>query len=82
MSSARLLGAVVPVVLLLAAAVGALWVRRQERRAPSSFTRRSDGMAVWRSMSTSEQEAYDTAVLNAAQAAEERAAVINVLYHP
>ncbi|MFG2970884.1 hypothetical protein ACGFZS_47210 [Streptomyces sp. NPDC048288] len=82
MSAARLIGAAVPLTLLLIGVLGAVWVRRQERLEPSSFTRRPDGLAVWRSMSVSEQEAYDTAVLDAAQAAAERAAAINALYHP
>ncbi|MET8585703.1 hypothetical protein ABZX39_33270 [Streptomyces collinus] len=39
MSAARLLGALVPVVLLVIGVVGVVWVRRQERRDPSSYPR-------------------------------------------
>lgn len=107
MSSARLLGALVPVSLLLIAAVGAWWVLREERRNPTSYTRKAAAVPArtpmylggeptpeeWEGMTAAGQEAYDTAVLNAAEAAEdavrrageqklERAVYVNSLYRP
>lgn len=99
MSAARILGVLLPLVLLVAAA-GIPWMLRRERRHPTSYSRRPGGdqvLAVWRSMPAVEQEAADTAVLNAQEAAEdavrravevrERAAVLeaakrNALFHP
>lgn len=57
-------------MLLLIALVGTLWVVRQERRRPTSYTRQEPSPAQWRAMSAVEQEAYDNAVLDAAEAAE------------
>lgn len=108
MSSARLLGALVPVSLLVIAAVGTWWVLREERRNPTSYTRKSAAAVPgrtpmylggeptpeeWEGMTTAGQEAYDTAVLNASEAAEdavrrageqklERAVYVNSLYRP
>lgn len=73
MSAARILGALLPLVLLIAAA-GIPWMLRRERRHPTSYTRRPAGdpvMRAWRSMSGVEQGAADTAVLNAQEAAED-----------
>ncbi|MFE6412640.1 hypothetical protein ACFVOR_37535 [Streptomyces sp. NPDC057837] len=70
MSAARILGASIPAVLLLIALFGTWWVVRQERRKPTSYTRQEPSPAQWRAMSTVEQEAYDNAVLDAAEAAE------------
>ena len=82
MSSARLLGALVPVSLFVIAAVGAWWVLREERRNPTSYTRKSAAAVPartpmylggeptpeeWEGMATAGREAYDTAVLNAAE---------------
>lgn len=108
MSSARLLGALVPVSLFVIAAVGAWWVLREERRNPTSYTRKSAAAVPartpmylggeptpeeWEGMTTAGREAYDTAVLNAAEVDEdaarragevavERAVYVNVLYRP
>lgn len=88
MSSARIVGAVVPVMLLLIALAGALWVRRQERRERSSYLRRPGVLADWHAMSTDAQRAHDNAALDAAEAAEHttarmaEAAKRNALFHP
>ncbi|MGI5398330.1 hypothetical protein ACQEVG_02495 [Streptomyces sp. CA-135486] len=82
MSAARLIGALVPVSLLVISAVGTWWVLRQERRRPSSYTRRGvpvhlggePSLEEWRQMSTEAQAAYDTAVLDTAESAEATAA--------
>lgn len=73
MPAARVLGASIPLFLLLAAVVGAWWVVREERRNPSSYperaARRSD-LEGWDALSTQEQEAADTAALDLAEQAE------------
>lgn len=58
--------------LLSASWVGTRWLVRRERRRPTSYTRSAEylaGVAKWRSLSAREQEAYDNAVLDAAEAA-------------
>lgn len=104
MSAAQILGSIVPLVLLLAGACCwlALW---WERRHPSSYTRSpayrrrllagpaEPSPEVWAGLSADRQEAYDTAVLDASEAAEdaarraaeravEGAVRTNSLYHP
>ncbi|MER5463042.1 hypothetical protein ABT010_20635 [Streptomyces sp. NPDC002668] len=83
MSAARLIGALVPVSLLVISAVGTWWVLRQERRRPSSYARRGvpvrlggePSLEEWRQMSTTAHSTYDnTAVLDAAESAEATAA--------
>lgn len=72
----RVPGLILPLIYLVAG-VGVWWALRRERREPTSYTQTpmsSGGMptlAEWRAMSTAEQEAYDNAVLDAAEAAEE-----------
>lgn len=83
--------------VLVVALVGtpvALWWERQR---PSSYTRRPEVLEEWRSLSVAAQQAYDNAVLDANEAAEdavrravdtqmqravEDAARRNVPYHP
>ena len=83
------------VAVLVAGAVGGVLAVRKERKSPTSFTRGGD-LAWWGLLPAEEQEAHDTAVLDkaeadldaraaaeeAAQAAVERAAAVNVLYRP
>jgi hypothetical protein len=79
----------IPAVLLLSLA-GSFFVVRQEKRHPSSYSRRPDVLAAWRAMSAAAQEAHDHAVLDAADAAEnavaraavEHAAKTNALFRP
>jgi hypothetical protein len=75
MSADRLPGALLPLLYLLAVLVlsagGFVWALRQERRNPTSYSRRPEVLASWRAKSTAEQAAHDNAVLNAAEAAEE-----------
>lgn len=96
MSAARLLGVLLPLVFLVAAA-GIPLMLWWERRSPSSFTRGGD-LAWWGLLSADEQEDVDTASLDLAEQAEiearadavdaagllavENAARINVLHHP
>jgi hypothetical protein len=95
MSAARLVGAFVPVLLLVIAGVGTWWVLRQERR-ESSYARRGvpvelggePSLEEWRQMSTKAQAAYDNSVLDAAESADATAARMaeaakrNALFHP
>ena len=83
MSAARILGALLPVALLLfASVVGTWWLAQRERRRPSSYSRRPEVLARWREMSAEAQAAHDTAVLDAAEAAENAAARTHSLYRP
>lgn len=97
MSAARLLGAAVPVFLLLVAVVGGVWAVRKERRRPSSYTRRRvDDLALWGLLPAEEQEACDTAALDLGEQAEidtrqggaesaeflAHRAQVNSLFHP
>jgi hypothetical protein len=68
MSAARILGALLPLVLLVAAA-GVPWMLRRERRRPS-VPEPVREMRAWRSLSTAEQEAVDDAALDLAEQAE------------
>lgn len=70
MSDARLVGSALPVLLLVAALVGCWWVVREERRSPSSYTRRPSGPAGEPGGAVGD----DNAVPNAAEAAEVAAA--------
>ncbi|MGW0556049.1 hypothetical protein ACWDZ6_17880 [Streptomyces sp. NPDC002926] len=82
MSAARLIGALIPVSLLVISGVGTWWVLRQERSRPSSFTRRGvpvhlggkPSLEEWRQMSTKTHGANDTALLDTAESAEATAA--------
>ena len=72
MSAARILGGLLPLVLLVAAA-GIPWMLRWERRHPTSYTRRpavAPELASWRALSAEDQEAADTAVLNRGEQAD------------
>ncbi|MFG2276755.1 hypothetical protein ACGFNY_44230 [Streptomyces chartreusis] len=86
----------IPAVLIVSVAgvVVNLW---WERRRPTSYTRRPDFLAEWRSMSAAEQEEVDNASLDLAEQAEidarqdaveaaehllERRAVVNAQFHP
>lgn len=84
MSADRLPGALLPLLYLLAvlvlSAVGVVWAVRQERRNPTSYSRRPEVVESWRVMSAAQQEAYDNAVLDAAEAAEAAAARTSSLY--
>jgi len=75
MSVDRLPGLGLPLVFLVAvlAVPVMLW---RERRRPSSYTRSREflaGVRRWRGLSAVEQAAFDSAVLDAAEAAERRA---------
>ncbi|GGS96874.1 hypothetical protein [Streptomyces violaceus] len=73
---------VIPAILVVAVigtALALLW----EKRRPSSHTRSPEylrAVASWSQKSTAEQEAYDNAVLDAAEAAERAAAQTHSLY--
>ncbi|MFE0206963.1 hypothetical protein [Streptomyces sp. NPDC058985] len=70
-------------VVLAVSAVGTVLYVRRERRRPSSYwSRWQMEMAEWRALSPDAQAAHDTAVLDAAEAAEGAAARANVLYRP
>lgn len=79
MSSSVLLWVALPLIYLVAA-VGLWSTLRRERRAPTSYTRRMQAHEAWQAMSAAQQEAYDEAVLDAAEAAESAAARTNALY--
>lgn len=96
MSAARILGALLPVLLLLfLAGAGVWWAIRRE---PSSHSPEPSGdLAWWALLPAEEQEAYDTAVLDRAEQAEldaeddareaarvavEQALQINTVFHP
>lgn len=92
MSADRLPGLFLPVVFLIAM-VGLALVLWRERRRASSAARRPDVLAEWRRLPASVQEAYDTAALDAAEAADraaaraaeravEEASRTNALYRP
>lgn len=97
MSAARVLGVLLPLVFLIAAA-GIPLMLWWEKRRPTSYTRQPHVLADWHAMSAAEQEAVDTASLDLAEQAEidaradaveaasllavENAARINVLHHP
>jgi hypothetical protein len=99
MPAARILGASIPLLLLLIAVFGIPWMLRREKRR-SSVPAHVKEMQAWRGLSTQEQAAADGAALDAADAFEwaraeareraedaarlavERAADINVQYHP
>ena len=70
---------VIPAVLIVSV-VGAWLAVWWERRRPSSYSRRPEVLASWRAMSAAQQEAYDIAVLDAAEAAENVAARVSSLY--
>ncbi|MEV4615267.1 hypothetical protein AB0K43_22165 [Kitasatospora sp. NPDC049258] len=80
MSDVRLICAMVPVLLLLASAVGTWWVLRQERRRPSSYARHgvpvhlgdAPSQEQWRQMSANARKAADTAVSGPAESARGR----------
>jgi hypothetical protein len=84
MSADRLPGALLPLLYLLAVLVlsagGFVWAVRQERRNPTSYSRRPEVLASWRAMSAAQQEAHDNAALDAAEAAEVVAARTSSLY--
>lgn len=75
MPADRFLGALLPLLYLIAvlvlSAVGAVWVVRQERRNPTSYSRRPDVLGSWRGLSTADQQEVDNAVLDAQEAVEE-----------
>lgn len=82
MSAARIIGVSIPLFLLVIAAVGALWVLRQERRDPSSYPRQEGvrgDLPAWRGLSTDQQREVDDAALggpaNVRQTPEEAAEV-------
>lgn len=90
MSAARILGALLPVLLLLfLAGAGVWWAVRRE---PSSRPEPAGDLAWWALLPTEEQAAYDAEVIEATAAAEDdaRAAAehlahrvqINTLTHP
>lgn len=98
MSAARVLGVLLPLVFLVAAA-GIPLMLWWERKRPTAYTRTpmhlggEPTLAEWQGMTTAGQEAYDTAVLNASEAAEgaarraaeqrlERAVYVNSLFRP
>lgn len=84
MSVDRLPGLILPLVFLIALA-GIPWMLRRERRRPSPYTHSPEYLraaATWSQKSTAEQEAYDNAVLDAAEAAERAAAQTHSLYGP
>ena len=77
MSAARVLGVLLPLVLVIAAA-GIPWMLRQERRRSSSYPGSAahrealaragvTSMAGWRARSAEEQEAADDAALDLAE---------------
>ena len=76
MSVNGLPGLILPLIYLVAG-VGVWWALRRERREPTSYTQTpmaSGGMPTlgeWWEMTAAQQEAYDNAVLDAAEAAEE-----------
>lgn len=97
MSAARIVGALLPVLLLLFLAGAGVWWAF--RRGPSSSGPEPSGdLAWWALLPAEEQEAYDTAVLDRAEQAELDAeaednareaarhlahrAQVNALYHP
>jgi hypothetical protein len=88
MSAAWIAGLSIPGVYVLSAL--AMWpVLWWERRRPTAYSRRPEVLAAWRGMPAAVQEAHDTAVLDAAEAAEEAArravegaARTNALYRP
>lgn len=91
MSAARILGALLPVLLLLfLAGAGVWWAIRRE---PSSSRPEPAGdLAWWALLSAEEQEAYDAEVIEATAAAEDEARAaaehlaqrvqVNALFHP
>lgn len=66
------------IAVLVLSAAGAVWVVRQERRSPTSYSRRPDVLDSWRGLSTADQEAVDNAALDAQEAVEE-ATQVNVV---
>lgn len=82
MPADRFPGALLPLLYLIAvlvlSAAGAVWVVRQERRSPTSYSRRPDVLDSWRGLSTADQEAVDNAALDAQEAVEE-ATQVNVV---
>jgi hypothetical protein len=70
---------VIPAILFVSVlgTVLAVW---WERRRPSAYSRRPEGLASWRAMSTEAQAGHDNAVLDAAEAAEVVAARTSSLY--
>jgi hypothetical protein len=95
MSAARVLGVLLPLVFLIAAAGIPLMLWWEKRRL-TSYTRQPHVLADWHAMSSAEQEAVDTASLDmaeqaaldaeadaqeAAQQVVERSRV-NALFHP
>lgn len=77
MSSDRLVGLLLPLAFL-AAFLGIPFMLWRERANPTSYSRRGvpvevggePSLEVWRGMSTDQQEAHDTAVLDMAEQAE------------
>ena len=66
-----LVSALILIVVLVVAAVGGVFQVWWERRFPTSYTRSPGGdLAWWALLPADEQEAFDTAALDAAEQAE------------